>query len=201
VQRHDPPEDFVAVATQLQRWDQQLSRGQRDEFLKSIPVLSTQEIVLDECEGYKERRGSLKSGEGVVLTPLPHRWEVPRLISIYAMLSRSVNVQRLFGVFHDPSGDYAVMEDLEGSPFVLLSKALSDNQIAGSTRTQRLRLCYEIALTVAYLHSVNIVVKVISDTSIYLRNSDTGFIPVLTNLGQARAVLHNLIRWLTIRRQ
>jgi hypothetical protein len=81
------------------------------------------------------------------------------------------------------------MEDLEGpnSLFVCLQDAFSD-KIAELTRTRRLRLCYEIALSVAYLHSVSIVVKVISTKSIYLREVNGDLIPVLTNLEYARQV-------------
>ena len=47
--------------------------------------------------------------------------------------------------------------------------ALSNNLISQASYLQRLRLCYEIALAVAYLHSVHIVVKVLSEESIFIK--------------------------------
>jgi hypothetical protein len=41
---------------------------------------------------------------------------------------------------------------------------------------------------VAYLHSVKIVVKVISESSFYIREVDGNFVPVLTHLEHARKV-------------
>lgn len=156
--------------------------------------MSANEIceTLGPREGGKDFRCVLKSGDQAIFCPLAwSKWEVPRLLSIYAILSKSVNVHRFFGVFSDETGHYTVMEDLEGpkSSFVCLQDALSYDKIAELSRTRRLRLCYEIALSVAYLHSVNIVVKVISTKSIYLREVEGELIPVLTNLEYARQVL------------
>jgi len=135
--------------------------------------------------------GSLRSGDNVVFVPVAWtRWETHQLLLIYAELSRTVNIQKLYGVFHDESTHYAVMEDLdsEDSPFVLLKDALSNGNLAQGSRIQRLRLCYELALTVAYLHSVNIVVKVISESSFFIREVNGELNPVLTHLEHARLV-------------
>jgi serine/threonine protein kinase len=135
---------------------------------------------------------SLTSGEKVTFAPLAWtKWETPRILLIYAEISRSINVQKLFGVYHhqDPSSlHYTVMQDL-GSPFVMLRDALRDQVISKATRIQRLRICYDIAQTVAYLHSVNIIVKVISESSFYIDEADGEFVAVLTNLEHSRLVL------------
>ena len=56
----------------------------------------------------------------------------------------------------------------------------------------RLRLAYEVASAVAYLHSVDIVVKNISDVNIVLKRlrleDGRRFLPYLTNLEDARTV-------------
>ena len=139
--------------------------------------------------------GSLRSGDKAVFRPIAwNRWETPRLLLIYGGLSRTVNIQKFYGVFHDNSTYFAVMEDLdsEDSPFVLLQNALSNGNVAQASRIQRLRLCYELALTVAYLHSVNIVVKVISESSFYVRDIGGELIPILTNLEHARLVYRSI---------
>jgi serine/threonine protein kinase len=110
-------------------------------------------------------------------------------------MSGSVNIQNLFGVFTKNDNQYAVMQQLKGVnvPFVVLSEAFKENDkasVARASRLQRLSLCYQISQTVAYLHSlqVNLVVKVISDSSIYVRKVDEEFIPVMTNLEYSRLV-------------
>lgn len=130
----------------------------------------------------------------MVLSPLAwSKWEVPRLLSIYSTLSHSVNIHQFFGVFADGTSHYAVMEDVSDSGVYLLQHALSNRKIAETSRIQKLRLCYEIALVVAYLHSVNIIVKVISESSIYVREIRGELIPVISNLEQARQVSARLV--------
>lgn len=66
--------------------------------------------------------------------------------------------------------------------------ALSNNLISQASYLQRLRLCYEIALAVAYLHSVHIVVKVLSEESIFIKQVKGELIPALSDLEYARLV-------------
>lgn len=192
-QQNRRPEDSVSVAAHLQTLKGGMSESQRKNLLGTLPRVLDQEVEsLGERVGEMEFRGSLLSGERVVFIPIDlAMWNVPKYLSIYGPLSRSVNLQRFFGIFQDTSGDYAVMEDLtgEGTPFMLLKTALSSNRIAESSSICRLRLCHEIAMIVAYLHSTKIVVKVISDSSIFLRKVNEAFIPVMTNLEHTREVL------------
>lgn len=185
------------MTTQVRGLSGNLSLDQREKFIESIPKVSAEDIhSLGKHDGHMRFRGSLASGAEVIFVPLhlESSWDIPRLLSVYATLSGCVNIQRFYGMFSDASGHYAVMEDVEGEggPFVSLQKALSDNQIAKSSRIHKLRLCYEVALTVAYLHSLEIIVKVISESSIFVRNSDGGLVPVMANLDQTRDVFHIL---------
>ena len=186
---------FAATRVRDLTANEEMTSPRRDSLISGLPQVATTDIVFqsDERPAGTQFRARLATGEAVVLEPLAwKRAETPRLISIYAEIGRVVNIQRFFGVFHAaPSNTYyAVMEDLDGDDksFVLLKDALSNQLIAKVPLVQRLRLCYEIALAVSYLHSLNIVVKVISEKSFYIKEVDGDFVPILTNLEYARLV-------------
>ena len=198
VAANQPQGGQVSVATHVRGLEgQPLSPEQRVKLIENIPLVTTDDIksMPDERQAGGIFRGTLTSGEQVVFIPLAWtKWETPRLITIYAEISRYVNIQRLFGVFHDSSCRYSVMEDIEGesSLFIVLKDALTNGMLAKASRIERLRLCNEIALSVAYLHSLKIVVKVISDSSVFVREVNGDFIPVMANLEHARLVFQVL---------
>lgn len=171
-----------------------MNSQQRDALIAKLPVITEADIsTMPNARGPKTRFvGKLGDGESVVFEPLAwKRAETPRLLSIHAEISRAVNIQRFFGIFHDSLSEtsYAVMEELgEDASFVLLKDALSNNLIDKASYLQKLRLCYEIALAVAYLHSVHIVVKVISEKSIFIKEFKGEFVPAIANLEYARLV-------------
>lgn len=172
-----------------------MSSQKRDKLIAKLPEITESDISTMPNERPPKTRfvGKLGDGEHVVFEPLAwKRAETPRLLSIYTEISRDVNIQRLFGVFHDSLSktSYAVMEDLDEASFVLLKDALSNNLISQASYLQRLRLCYEIALAVAYLHSVHIVVKVLSEKSIFIKQVKGELIPALSQLEYARLVGH-----------
>ena len=188
----------VSVASHVRGLeDRPLSSERRAELIQNISPVTAQDIACMPADRQSGTvfHGTLTGGEKVVFTPLAWtKWETPRLITIYAEISRYVNIQRLYGVFRDSSCHYSVMEDVEGesSPFVILKEALTNGMITNASRIQRLRLCNEIALSVAYLHSLKIVVKVLSDSSIFVREVNGDFIPVTANLEHARLVFQVL---------
>lgn len=189
----------MSVAASIQDLrDHTVDPGQREKFMTRIPVVLPADVSCfpDQRVAGRSFRCSLTSGEKVVFTPLAwSKWETPRIVLIYSEISRSINVQRLFGVYYDtPTSCYTVMQDL-GSPFVILGDGLRDQMVSKATRIQRLRLCYDIALTVAYLHSVNIIVKVISESSFYIEEANGELIPVLSNLEHSRLVLPTFPAW------
>ena len=161
-----------------------------------IPNLTIQDFsrVDERSEDSQEFTGVLNTEQSVRCIPIKKEsTQKDRLLSIYTTLSSSVNVQKIFGVVTNDDGEYAVMEQLDGqtSPYILLSEAFTENTIASvvkASRIHRLRLCYEIAVIMAYLHSLNFIVKVVSETSIYLREDEEDLIPVMTNLEHARLV-------------
>jgi len=108
-------------------------------------------------------------------------------------------VQEFLGLLETPVGVYAVLENLEAANDVFSIKDVlaRDDFVSTTILTKKLRLCYEIVNTVAYMHSVNLVVKVITDEFVFVRFKDNQLWPIFTNLECARNVLVPL-GWLTI---
>jgi hypothetical protein len=109
-----------------------------------------------------------------------------RHVKIYRLISAGALVEAFFGIAKIGSKQYAVMEDLRDHPH--LATVIESDQLPDSLA--RLRLVYEVANTVAYLHSVGIIAKNISDTNIVLRRLEEGrrFEPCMINLEEARTV-------------
>ena len=179
------------AATKSQGLSTELSVREREELLNTIPQVEERDICDLGQHEIKEFRRTLKNGEKALFTSITlTKWDVPRSLWTYSMLSQTLNVQRFFGIFRDSIGNYAVMEDLlQGEPQARpIRDAFSDDHFAHMNFSQRLRLCYEITVTVAYLHSLDIIVKVISETNVFVRHLDDQYLPVLTNLEQLRKV-------------
>jgi serine/threonine protein kinase len=185
------PDDELIIAAEIKGRSDPLSPQERQELFRRIPKVEAREVVdLGTHEPEKFHR-TLTNGAKVVFIQISiTKWEVPRLLLIYSLVSMTVNVQRFFGIFTDGTGNYAVMEDLEqGEPASrLLRDAFADENFQSLSFAQRLRLCYEIAVTVRYLHEVGLVVKILSDMSTYIRNVEGENFPVLCNLQEAREV-------------
>jgi serine/threonine protein kinase len=116
---------------------------------------------------------------------LKGRWG-SRQAEIYHRISTGTLVQHFYGIAELHGSRYAVMEDLREG--LTMAMAIESNQLPEPLT--RLRLAYEIANTVAYLHSVGIIIKNISDNNIVLKKGGEGmqFRPCLTNLEEARLV-------------
>lgn len=140
--------------------------------------------------GIREFSGKLKTGEAVRFIPInKDHTKTDKRLSIYKNLSGTASIQKLFGVYSTDQSMYAVMEELEsdGSPFLRLDKALTSS-VSKLSRTRKILLCQEIASVVWYLHSLNYVVKIISDKCIFVRERNDTLVPVFTNLEFARSV-------------
>lgn len=138
-----------------------------------------------------------KSGQPVICIPYKtkdlNRIEVPRLVSNYASLSNHLHVERFDGILKDQRGEYLVMEDLEAQADVFRMKdALSRPEYTSASQLHKLLLCYEITNTVANFHKAEIIVKVISDSFIFLRFKRKRLLPVFTKLELARSVIQCL---------
>lgn len=160
--------------------------------IEGVRFISAEEIeVANRLPGHTEFRGVLKSGEKVVCVPLQtmYKEETPRIVSVYASLSNSLHVQKFFGVLKErDKKEFAVMEDLLSQTVHTLKDARTQDNFISASQQCKIRLCYEIANTVAFLHSVNLVVKIISDSSIYLRFQDEDILPIFADLESARLV-------------
>lgn len=88
-----------------------------------------------------------------------------RHVEIYQLISTSALVEVFYGIAELGGKRYAVMEDLRDDP--TLAAMIDSNELNGPLT--RLHLAYEVASAVAYLHSVDIVVKNISDVNIVLK--------------------------------
>ncbi len=109
-----------------------------------------------------------------------------RHVEIYHLISTSTLVEVFYGIAELEGKRYAVMEDVRDDPTLA---AMIDSTELNDPLT-RLHLAYEVASAVAYLHSVGIVVKNISDVNIVLKRLEDRrrFRPCLTNLEEARKV-------------
>jgi hypothetical protein len=184
-------EDPLTVATYLQSLPGRLSAEQRLKLLEHIPRVPETDIILhDETRGWVNgTRASLRTtGDHVQLIKMSLKsWDAPKLVQIYTTLSASVSIQRLFGILQVPlSGSFAVMEDVEKPPFLPLTESFE--KLANTLFIQRLRICYDLALTVAVLHETKRVIKVLSDSSIFLRDDNGQLTPILAKLADSRRV-------------
>jgi serine/threonine protein kinase len=112
-----------------------------------------------------------------------------RHVEVYKRISVGALVQSFYGICERNGKKYAVMEDLRNQP--TLAVAVKSNLLPNDSPT-RMRIAYDLANTIAYLHSVGIIIKSMSDDTVVLRRLDGGtFQPCLTNLETARVVSYN----------
>jgi hypothetical protein len=108
-----------------------------------------------------------------------------RHVEIYKRISVGALVQSFYGICERNGTKYAVLEDLRNEP--TLANAVEHCLLPDDS--QRLRVAYDLANTMAYFHSVGILVKGLSDDTVVLRKlDDDKFQPCLTNLETARTV-------------
>lgn len=109
----------------------------------------------------------------------------PRHALIYSKLSSNTLVHHYFGISQRFDRLWAVMEDLRSCKSLAASIQASSFPNDWATR---LGIAHDIAKTVAYLHSVNLLVKSLSDTSVLLSLKNDVTIPILNNVEEAREV-------------
>ncbi|KAL6231533.1 kinase-like domain-containing protein [Aspergillus navahoensis] len=107
----------------------------------------------------------------------------PRHVLIYSRISVNTLVHPFYGVAQRRGRYWAVMKDMRQSRS--LSQAIQENQLPDTVR-ERLSIAHQIAVTVEYLHSVEILVKRLSDTNVLLCVDHGNTTPYLTDLDQAR---------------
>jgi serine/threonine protein kinase len=123
-----------------------------------------------------------------------HNSKLPRHIIIYSKISAMTVVHPFYGIAEtdDPRfKHWAVMQDL--SPYQSLEQAIQGKTLPKNL-PERLKIAYELSKTVAYLHSVEVLIKSMTDTNIIMRPiEEKGVEPVLTNLEAAREVRKSLL--------
>ena len=110
----------------------------------------------------------------------------PRHVLIYGHLSASTLVHPFWGIAERFGHRWAIMKDLRQSPSLMDSikaKSLPEAPL------KRLQIVHDIVKTVAYLHSVKILLKRLSDETTVLWTDGQGMVtPYLTDLERARLV-------------
>lgn len=133
--------------------------------------------------------GSLHDGRKVVCRllqqsrPELEQW-IPKPAKIYGLLAEETQVQGYFGILERNNHYYNVWEDLSDLPNLyqwLKLKGIPNKLTA-------LRVAYEISTTMAYFHSVQILLKTLNDESVIIRDRDGSEVPVLTGVERARMV-------------
>ena len=110
---------------------------------------------------------------------------LPRIAHIYNRISARVQLQGFYGIYETAGRKYSIMEDLSSWP--TLSSSIQ--QVAIPSLLTRLRMAYEIANTMAYLHQVGMLLKSLSDATVYLKVVNGEEKPIITDLESARLVL------------
>jgi serine/threonine protein kinase len=109
----------------------------------------------------------------------------PRHVLIYAKLSANTLVHPFYGIAQRSNQRWIVMKDLRQCPS--LRDMMRDGKVPKSV-LERTSIACDIARTMEYLHSVEILVKRLSDTTILLSRENNVVIPYLTNIDRARLV-------------
>ncbi|KAL4983329.1 kinase-like domain-containing protein [Aspergillus falconensis] len=107
----------------------------------------------------------------------------PRHVLIYARISARTLVHPFYGIAQRQGRKWAVMKDMRTSKTV--AQTIRDNQLPASV-LDRVAIVHQIAKTVEYLHSVEVLVKRLSDTKVLLCKENNSITPYLTDLEQAR---------------
>ena len=145
------------------------------------------EITSDEIDGEQSLslvgkfRGSLVTFERV-----PHQ-SPEKVVNIYEQISQVALVQELKGIVEYEGKLFAMMASMEPHPPV--EKAIQDGIFSSMDSVDVLRYIYELAATVSALHAAGLLIKVISDRSVFVVRGSNGMVrPKISNLDQARAV-------------
>jgi len=109
---------------------------------------------------------------------------LPRIAHIYERISKRVQFQRFWGIYEAAGTRYSIMEDVSSS--VKLCSAIEHQQ--APSLINKLRIAYEIANAMAYLHQVGMLLKSLTDATVYLKVVNGVTKPIITGLESARQV-------------
>ena len=111
--------------------------------------------------------------------------QAPRHVFIYAKLSARTLVHPFYGIAQRSGRKWAIMKDLRDCKS--LEAAIFDGSIPEEV-AERIEMVRHITRTVDYLHSVDILVKVLSGKNVLLHRGSNETKPYLTGLEGARLV-------------
>ena len=110
-----------------------------------------------------------------------------RLIRVYEKIGHIARVQKLHAVVEFRDARYALLQNV--GPNRSVAQVVNSQTLDEYTFKQRLSFAYELAATVSTIHSADLLIKVISDTSVKIDSTpDGGIYPLLSELDQAREV-------------
>jgi hypothetical protein len=162
-----------------------------DQQLLNVINLPQATIQILETDGsYQDvpKYGSY-DGVAVVFEKIVHNSldRLPRIVQLYQQIGTIALVQHFLGIAKYQGVKYALMEDLRGYESVGAATATGNKLALG--RAEKIRFMYELAATVSSLHEARILVKTMSDETVYLRKHQKNRVrPLISNLSHARAV-------------
>lgn len=106
----------------------------------------------------------------------------PRHVAIYAQLSARTGVHPFYGIARHSGKRWCVFRDLRDSP--TLAEAVSSNKL--DDLFEKVRVAFEVTSTLSYLHSVEILLKRLSDRTVLLVTEQGRIVPYLTQVESAR---------------
>lgn len=122
----------------------------------------------------------------VALRPLLTTNATSGYLQIYGNIQAAAYVETFHGVYQMSDAVYAVVEDISASP--TLAKVLNGSMLPEHVG-DRLRLCCDLAQSVAWFHQNHVQVKTLSDTAIVLKEDDKKIArPLLVGLESSRLV-------------
>ncbi|KAL8364975.1 hypothetical protein RB595_003998 [Gaeumannomyces hyphopodioides] len=107
----------------------------------------------------------------------------PRHVAIYAELSAHTGVHPFYGIAQHRGKRWCVFRDLRDSP--TLAEAISSNRLPADL-FERVRVAFDATSTLSYLHSVEILLKRLSDRTMLLVTEQGRVVPYLTQVESAR---------------
>ncbi|KAH7220411.1 kinase-like domain-containing protein [Fusarium redolens] len=107
----------------------------------------------------------------------------PRHIAIYSKLSARCLVHPFYGITRYNGMRWLVFQNLRGSPS--LASALSDKGCLEEVM-DRVKVAADVATTMTYLHSVEILLKSLTDQTVLLVTENSQLVPYLTEIDRAR---------------
>ncbi|KAI1426561.1 kinase-like domain-containing protein [Xylaria sp. FL1777] len=153
---------------------------------------SDERLVVDISDSADILQGTLEGPDGAVVPVICDAVQEqlmrfgekgPRHVLIYSRLSENTRVHPFYGIARRNGKRWTVFKDMTSCD--TLSAAILHGKLPESL-VERLAIAREIALTMDYLHSVDILVKRLSDQHILLEKQDGRLIPYITNIESAR---------------